>query len=64
MESLLLHAMNVLSQCADLATSMREEREISPVRSVKPDINASKVSCLCIFIAFLISFSYYYEKTD
>ncbi|KAF2293151.1 hypothetical protein GH714_038021 [Hevea brasiliensis] len=42
MESHLLPAMNVLSQCAGLAMSMREEREIKPALSAKPDTSALK----------------------
>lgn len=50
MESPLLPATNVLSLCADLVMSMREEKEIRLVLIVKPDTNASKVSLFCIFL--------------
>lgn len=43
MESHLLPAMNVLSQCAGLAMSMKEGREIKPALSAKPDTSASRV---------------------
>lgn len=46
MGSPLLPATNVLSLCADPATSMREEKETKLARSAKPDINESKVKVL------------------
>lgn len=44
MESPLWPATNVLSLCADLVMSMREEKEIRLALNVKPDTNESKVS--------------------
>lgn len=47
--------MNVLFQFVDLATSMREERGIKLVRSVKPDTSALKVESLassCYYYGF------------
>ena len=50
MGSPLLLAMSVLSLFVGLAMSMRDERGIRHVHSVKPDTNASKVRLfLCCF---------------
>ena len=43
MESHLLLAMNVRFLFVGLAMSMKEEKEIKPALSAKPDTNASKV---------------------